>query len=153
MLRARSAFALLALSAGCGQDFQSLDDVMGELVQAVPTTLEIAAEHAQICPGSCIESASAHRLDLALVPVEPATRHSRAGDSIAVTGTFRLTRLEAEREELLAEGSLTTGQLVRLIGEGSAAFVLVLLSFDIGTLRLSTHDGEHWDAPSLTLKR
>jgi hypothetical protein len=72
MPRAHSSFlVLLALSAGCSSDFLSLDEEMSELVHAaLPTALEIAAEDVKICPGACVVSSSAHRLDLQLAPVD-----------------------------------------------------------------------------------
>jgi hypothetical protein len=72
-------------------------------------------------------------------------------DAIDITGTFRFTRLASEHEELLAEGPLTAGRMIRPVSDSSPGFVS--LSFELGTLQLFSHDGEHWNAPSLTLDR
>ena len=56
-----------------------------------------------------------------------------------------------KREEVLAEGTLSEGEVVRPVGQSPAAFVSLWLG--AGWLHLATQDGEHWDAPSLRLTR
>lgn len=143
---------LLALGTSCAGDVQSLDDVMGELVDDVPQTLLIPAEHTQVCLAnfSCMESVHEHRLDLNLRSRPPARRRVM-GDSIDIAGSFRLIRREAEHEEVLSEGALSEGRLTRQSGPAGA--ISVSLTFDVGSVFLQAPDGEHWDAPSLNVRR
>ena len=152
MSRSGAAFALLLVCTSCAGDVKSLDDVMGELVAEVPETLLISPEQTRICPGpaSCFDSVHEHRLDLSLRPRPPAQRRVM-GDSIDIEGSFRLIRLDASHEEVLSEGALTEGRLVR--HQLPAGSIWVSLAFDVGSVSLQAPDGEHWDAPALTVTR